>query len=139
MATRSNIIVQDDYKRVQIYRHCDGYPEGIIPDLAMALQYAWELPRFEADDFAAAIVRAWKQEGGGNIYIDGSPKGFELVHGDTEYVYVVKFDKRQHEPFIEIYDWHDYWLEKGDINKKSFKPKITRKVYFSQIKDYKAA
>jgi hypothetical protein len=139
MATRSNIIVQDEYKRVQVYRHWDGYPTGVIPDLADALQYAWELPRFEADDFAAAIVRAWKQEGGGNIYIDGSPKGFELVHGDTEYVYVVKFDKRKHEPFIEVYDWHDYWLEKVDINAKSFKPKIKEKIYFSQIKEYKAA
>ncbi|SRR6266849_5804146 len=139
MATRSNIIIQDKYKRVQVYRHWDGYPAGVIPDLADALQYAWELPRFEADDFAAAIVRAWKQEGGGNIYIDGSPKGFELVHGDTEYVCVVKFDTMKHELFVEVYDWHDHWFGDSDTTKKSFKPKIKEKIYFSQIKDYKAA
>lgn len=62
-----------------------------------------------------------------------------MVHGDTEYVYVIKFDKKRKQPFVEIYDWHDYWLEKADINKKSFKPKMTQKVYFSQITDYKAA
>ena len=138
MATRSNIIIQDDYNRIQLYRHWDGYPAGVIPDLASALQYAWELPRFEAQDFAAAIVRAWK-DAGGNIYIDGNPKAFEMVHGDTEYVYVIKFDKKGGEPYVEIYDWHDYWFEKVDINKKSFKPKVMQKIYFSQTKGYKSA
>jgi hypothetical protein len=139
MSTRSNIIVQDEYKRIQVYRHYDGYPEGVIPELIKALEFAWPLPRFEADDFAAAIVRAWKDEGGGHIRIDGNPKAFEMVHGDTEYVYVIKFDKKRAEPYVEIYDWHDYWLEKVDINKKSFKPKVMQKIYFSQIKDYKPA
>src|SRR5262249_60391012 len=115
MATRSNIIVQDEFSRIQVYRHWDGYPKAVIPELIKALEFAWPLPRFEADDFAAAIVRAWK-DGGGHIRIDGNPKGFELVHGDTEYVYVIKFDKRKEEPFVEIYEWHDYWLEKADIN-----------------------
>ena len=139
MSTRSNIIVQDEYNRIQVYRHYDGYPEGVMPELIKALEFAWPLPRFEADDFAAAIVRAWKDEGGGHIRIDGNPKAFEMVHGDTEYVYVIKFDKKRGEPYVEIYDWHDYWLEKVDINKKSFKPKVMQKIYFSQIKDYKSA
>jgi hypothetical protein len=139
MSTRSNIIVQDEYSRIQIYRHYDGYPQAVIPELAQALEFAWELPRFEADEFAAAIVRAWKDEGGGHIRIDGNPKAFEMVHGDTEFVYVIKFDKRKNEPFIEVYDWHDYWLEKANINAKSFTPKMREKIYFSQIGDYKAA
>ena len=61
--------------------------------LEEAFPYAWFLPRFEAMDFAAALVRAWKQKGGGNIYIDGSPKGWELVHSDVEWVYVIKLSK----------------------------------------------
>jgi hypothetical protein len=134
MATRSNIIVQDEYNRIQLYRHWDGYPKAVIPELKTALEFAWKLPRFEADDFAAAIVRAWKDRGGGNIYIDGGPKAFEMIHGDTEYVYAIKFDKRKKEPFIEIYDWHDHWFEKSNINEKSFKPKIKEIVYFSQIR-----
>ena len=108
MATRSNIIVEDQYKRIQVYRHWDGYPRAVIPELSEALAFAWPLPRFEADDFAAAIVRAWKDEGGGHIRIDGNPKGFELVHGDSEYVYIIKFDKEKNEPFVEICDWHEY-------------------------------
>src|SRR6266436_8888976 len=86
MSTRSNIIVEDQYGRVQVYRHYDGYPEGVIPELIKSLEFAWPLPRFEADDFAAAIVRAWKDEGGGNIRIDGNPKAFELVRSEERRV-----------------------------------------------------
>jgi hypothetical protein len=86
------------------------------------------LPRFEADDFAAAIIRAWKTEGAGNIYIDGSPKGWELIHGDTEWVYVIKpkkpgrvvqgfIDTHTGEPLVEVYDWHKYWFDKADPHK----------------------
>ncbi len=137
MSTRSNIIIKDNYNTIQLYRHCDGYPEGIIPDLALALEFAWELPRFDATDFAAAVVRAWKDKGGGNIYIDGSPKAFEMIHGDSEYVYVIKFDQEKNEPFVEIYDWHEHWLDNSSISIKSFKPKAKEKIYFSQIQDYK--
>jgi hypothetical protein len=76
MSTRCNLIVEDSYDRIQLYRHCGGYPDGaggVLAALEQAIPFAWPLPRFEASDFAAAIVRAWKTEGGGNIYIDGSP------------------------------------------------------------------
>ena len=95
--------------------------------------------RFEADDFAAAIVRAWKDEGGGHIRIDGNPKAFELVHGIPNSSMSSNSIKNTESRYVEIYDWHDYWLEKVDINKKSFKPKVVQKIYFSQIKDYKRA
>jgi len=29
MSTRANIIVKDENDTIQLYRHCDGYPEGI--------------------------------------------------------------------------------------------------------------
>ena len=92
MSTRSNIIVKDERNKIQLYRHCDGYPEGVIPDLKEALPFAWELPRMEADDMAAAIVRAWKQDGG-NVYIDGVADLPESLHGDIDYYYVIEPDK----------------------------------------------
>jgi hypothetical protein len=101
--------------------------------VTQALHYAWPLPRFEADEFAAAIVQAWKDEGGGNIRIDGNPKGFELVHGDAEWVYIIKFNKVKGEPIIKIYDWHPYWLEKVNIDRKSFKPTPKMIIPFSDI------
>jgi hypothetical protein len=105
METRCNVIVEDQYNRIQLYRHHDGYPENFIPDFTQAFHYSWQLPRFEVDEFAAAIVRAWKDEGGGNIRIDGNPKGFELIHGDVEWVCVIRLDETFDEPIIEIYDW----------------------------------
>ena len=139
MSTRSNLIIDDGYDRIQLYRHWDGYPDGsggVLATLELALPYAWPLPRFEASDFAAAIVRAWKTSGGGNINIDGSPKGWELIHGDTEWVYLVKLAKksvrtkpvlretRTGEPLVEVYDWHKFWFDKTDPDKVKPKPLV---------------
>lgn len=94
MSTRSSVIVDDGQDRIAIYRHSDGYPHGphgVIAQIPQALKYAWELPRFEAKDFSAALVAAWKQKrDGGGIYIDGDCKKFEKVNGDVEWVYVVR-------------------------------------------------
>ena len=46
-----------------VYKHCDCYPEGPhggVFAIAGALRYAWPLPRFEPDEFAAAFVCAAK-------------------------------------------------------------------------------
>lgn len=89
MSTRSVITVKDNNDTFHVYRHCYGYPRGehgVLATLAQALPFAWPLPRFEASDFAAAIVRAWKQPGGGNVYFTESFK----VHGDLAYRYEVR-------------------------------------------------
>src|SRR4051794_36529103 len=39
-----------------VYKHHDGYPKGAAEAIANALPLAWQLPRFEADEFAAAFV-----------------------------------------------------------------------------------
>lgn len=91
MSTRSTITVRDSKDSAEgfsIYRHGDGYPDtphGVFNTLKEALPYAWPWPRYEAMDFAAAIVAAWKQKGGGNIYFT---KGRD-AHGDTEYHYEI--------------------------------------------------
>ena len=116
MSTRSNLIIEDDYNRIQLYRHADGYPNGqygVLAEPEEAISCAWSFPRFEASDFAAAIVRAWKS-GAGNVYIDGSPTAWELIHDDTEWVYVIKAGDT--EPLVEVYDWHKYWFGKADPN-----------------------
>lgn len=87
MSTRCTISVKGGYDTFYIYRHSDGYPEGIhgVPaTLAKVLPYAWPLPRFEGDDFAAAIVAAWKA-GGGNIRFSSGHD----AHSDTEYQYFI--------------------------------------------------
>lgn len=120
MSTRCNVIVEDRYDRIQLYRHSDGYPEGphgVVETLKEAIPFAWSLPRFEASDFSAAIVRAWKKYGG-HIYIDGSTspsKPWALVHGDAEWVYIVKMEAE--ELRVHVYDWHKYGFGRGDPSK----------------------
>jgi len=93
MSTRCNIIVRDESLAIQLYRHHDGYPGGkygVVNDLRKVARFAWPLPRFEADDYAAAIVRAMKRPGGGSVYIDGDAgDGTANIHGDCEYVYLI--------------------------------------------------
>lgn len=90
MSTRSTLTVrdqQDGQDAYSIYRHCDGYPDtehGVFATLRQALTYAWPLPRFEARDFGAAIIAAWKQQGG-TIYMTDGRDG----HWDTEYHYEI--------------------------------------------------
>ena len=111
MSTRCNILIKDNYDdRIQLYRHCDGYPEGksgVIATLPEALQFAWDGDRFEASDFAAAIVRAWKT-GGGYIYIDGSLRvsedDFIMAHGDIEWFYVIRQDGATKKIMVDVFD-----------------------------------
>src|SRR6185437_7889916 len=89
MSTRCVITVIDEHHSFSIYRHGDGYPNtdvGVIKTLEAAFEFAWALPRFEADDFAAAIIRAWKMEGGGDIYFTESHER----HGDLAYRYEIR-------------------------------------------------
>jgi hypothetical protein len=45
---------------VTVYKHSDGYPRGAPEAIERAIPHAWKLPRFEADEFAAAFVRGNK-------------------------------------------------------------------------------
>lgn len=46
--------------KYHIFKHWDGYLEEVYKLLKNALAYAWELPRFEADEFACAFITANK-------------------------------------------------------------------------------
>lgn len=69
MATRALYVFNDDHVKITVYKHWDGYPEarGAYGFIRAALAYAWDLPRFEADDYAAAFVAANKKKGGGDV------------------------------------------------------------------------
>lgn len=84
MGTRATITFMDNHDEFVIYQHYDGYPKYVEDSVRLAMQYAWELPRFEAADFAAAYIRATKERGG-TIYLTHSPAN----HGDLAYRYNV--------------------------------------------------
>jgi hypothetical protein len=99
-------------KPIQLYRHCDGYPDsehGVLATLKEAIHFCWQFPRFEASDFSAAIIRAWKKEGGGNIYIDGVADGDKYLHVDIEWLYVIRPPQGESiKPRVEVWRPHSY-------------------------------
>ena len=80
MSTRAAYVFKDEYNEFAVYKHHDGYPDGAKESLAKALDFAWELPRFEADEFAAAFVAANKV---------GAHVALELSKGNKDYRHFV--------------------------------------------------
>lgn len=63
MGTHAIFKVSDSDGTHHVFKHSDGYPSEAACTLAITLQYfAWALPRFEADEFSAAIAAAIKAE-----------------------------------------------------------------------------
>ena len=133
--TRCNIIIQDDSRSIQLYRHCDGYPSEVIKDISKAIKYSFESKYIDAADFSAAIVRAWKKQGGGNIYIDGIAEGFKYVHSDCQYAYFIKYSEEAGEPIVEVYDLNPFTLKIP--YRKDFGLKPSAIVKFSELKTFK--
>lgn len=74
MSTRAIYTVLGEKREspIHIYIHYNGYPSGASEHINNALPYAWGLPRFEADEFAAALVA-------GNKFVSGSVRIFPSV------------------------------------------------------------
>ena len=72
-----------------IYKHWSGYPTGMQIMIEKALGLAWELPRFEADEFAASFVAANKT-GSGDVRLV-NPDEANKMHFD--FVYVIRHMK----------------------------------------------
>jgi len=102
MGTRAVLTFKDKHDSYSVYQHYDGYPTTVLPSLEDAKEYAWDLPRFEASDFAAAFIAANKQKGGGNIYFTDSYKS----HSDLEYRYEIEGNDKN--LFVKVYEVEGY-------------------------------
>jgi len=104
MSTRACYTFTDSQGEFHVYKHHDGYPYaggvhninsfgeayegGALVWINNAKKFAWDLPRFEADEFAASFVAANKQvEGGCRLINKTNPWEFS---GDSQYWYKVK-------------------------------------------------
>lgn len=98
MSTRAIYTFVEDGAAYHVYKHHDGYPSGATTAIRNALLYAWPLPRFEADEFAAAFVAGNKdgakpgapdQYRGGGVRLLQSGGWKEVAPGDIEYRYEI--------------------------------------------------
>lgn len=105
MSTRAVYGFRDQHGTHHVYVHHDGYPTGAAEKFEAVLvsPHIWQLPRFEADEFAAGFICANKDSGGGVRLTHGPEQ-----HGDTEYYYVVYQPEPGKGPlFIEAHDGGD--------------------------------
>lgn len=89
MGTRAVITFIDEDNTFHVYQHWDGDPTSILHSIECAKAFAWALPRFEADEFAAAFIAANKQKGGGDIRLTHTYED----HGDLSYRYEVRLSR----------------------------------------------
>lgn len=61
MSTRALYSFKGDEGDFNVYKHHDGYPSGAAQTIKTAINwFAWGLPRYESDEFAAAFCAAGK-------------------------------------------------------------------------------
>jgi len=102
MGTRAVYTFKDKHESFNVYKHYDGYPTEALESIKAAKEFAWDLPRFEASDFAAAFIAANKQPGGGDVYMTKSYKD----HMDLEYRYEIEANEKK--LFVKIYQVEEY-------------------------------
>ena len=109
MSTRAIYTFTDDDQTVSVYKHDDGYPTGAAEAIEKAKSFAWGLPRFEPDEFAAAFVAANKFDMGGVRIIPQNvdPKEFA---GDAEYHYYITQTHKNRVLMVHAFKTN-YWID----------------------------
>lgn len=82
MSTRAIIHIYDELDGFNIYVQRDGFPQKVKALVEEAKAFAWSLPRFEAWDFATALIKVLKQEPW-NIYLINTTESL----GTVDYYY----------------------------------------------------
>lgn len=85
MGTRAVFTISDYSGSYHLYVHHDGCFSGVCDYITYTLKMSWRLPRFEADEFAAAMIAANKI-GSGSWRISSGPNN----HHDLDYTYVIE-------------------------------------------------
>jgi hypothetical protein len=108
MGTRAIYIFEDEHEEVHVYKHYDNYPQGAVDFIENAKEFAWGLPRFEADEFAAAFVAANKNRKGGEVRLVNArfKDREEMLEANDwcDYYYVISYQSDHEDLWIEIYD-----------------------------------
>ena len=112
MGTRAIYIFEDEHEEVHVYKHYDNYPQGAVDFIENAKEFAWELPRFEADEFAASFVAANKDRKGG---------GIRLVNASF----------KDRDEMLEANDWCDYYYVISKHNSQDLWIEIWESQYMS--------
>jgi len=125
MSTRATITVADSHDSFDIYQHHDGYPDGphgLVRHLNLAQRLAWDLPRFEAADFAAAVIAVLKDRGGSTYLTRDADE-----HGDRDYHYRIGPLREDIHTRVMLSISRPNW-EKGEPDTEIFSDEIQKAV-----------
>jgi hypothetical protein len=92
MSTRCQIEFRSGNARRTIYRHWDGYPSAVIPDLLAFL--AWSRRRGDVEYETANFLYWSKRDLGASEQLGFGVCANDELHGDIAYYYVVRYDAR---------------------------------------------
>ena len=91
MSTRGLYIFKDHSgEQFTVFKHWDNYPSGAYKFIQNALTKAWDLPRFEADEFAASFIAANKKAGGDLRLTNEDTTNADVL--GIEFIYTVTVD-----------------------------------------------
>lgn len=88
MSTRAQIVFEDG--TAIVYRHCDGYPTGMLPVLLPVVRANQGARGHDPEYLAARVIAALCAATPGESGIGVSAE----IHGDIAYLYVVRADGR---------------------------------------------
>lgn len=112
MSTRANIIIKDRWNKLYFYRHCDGYPDRVMPSLEKFMQCVKDGKIRDNVGQAAGwlIVMGYHEYGRTEPQKDisgwkvGAYEPATGIHVDIEYLYVVDLEKKSIEIIEDGFD-----------------------------------
>lgn len=115
MSTRCNIILKDENKskKIYLYHHHDGYPEGVGADLAHFVT-EWNKGYFYGvEELANRMIKGIESPFYGEV--DNEYELTSCLHGDIEYLYIVRlewdYEAKKNTIVLETYEvpWEDQY------------------------------
>jgi len=109
VSTRCKIIIKEGRASYAIYRHSDGYPEGVMADLKIALQRGLRRRLEDPEYFLANFIFMAKYSAMSDGHISTYVWfGYGVCsptcrHGDLDYIYTI--DANTLRVKVEEYDW----------------------------------
>ena len=108
MSTRACYTFRDEHEEFHVYKHSDGYPSGAEKWIRDAACVAWQMPRFEADNFGAAFIAANMRHSECRLMRTGSI--MDVAPGDIDYRYEI--EKRDGGIYVTAFKTN-YWTAAG--------------------------
>lgn len=92
MSTRCNIILRDENKnkKIYLYHHHDGYPEGVGADLAHFVSVWNKCYYYCIEEIATIMIKGLESPLYGRV--DNEYELTSGLHGDIEYLYIVRLE-----------------------------------------------